>query len=417
MNPAPRPLLKRLIEPVLDEYFTQLPAVMLVGPRACGKTTLAASRAKDTLALDRPGSAEAVALDPDAVLRSLREPLLIDEWQNAPGILGAVKRAVDHDPRPGRFLLTGSANVPVDSPTWPGTGRVLTLPMWGMNVAELNGNPSTIPADPFDAIVDPQGDASPAPGTRLDLADYLLLATRGGYPEPGIMLSGSAHTAWLASYLDHIIHRDIAEAERRDSVLVGKYVRALALTSAGVVTQATLLRAAGINRLTADAYDAALQRLFLLDLLPAWSNNRLSRLVKMPKRYLTDAALLPIAFGLDMAGILRDGELIGRMLDTFVASQLRTLIGLRVPRPGMYHLRDADGAHEVDIILELPNGKIVAIEIKASSTVTARDARHLVWLRDRLGDQFQSGVVFHTGPFSVELSDRIRSLPISALWS
>ena len=152
-----------------------------------------------------------MALDPDAVLRSLREPLPIDEWQSAPGILGAVKRAVDHDPRPGRFLLTGSANVPVDSPTWPGTGRVLTLPMWGMNVAELNGNASTIPADPFDAIVDPQGEAGPAPGTRLNLADYLLLATRGGYPEPGIMLSGSAHTAWLASYLDHIIHRDIAE--------------------------------------------------------------------------------------------------------------------------------------------------------------------------------------------------------------
>lgn len=151
--------------------------------------------------------------------------------------------------------------------------------------------------------------------------------------------------------------------------------------------------------------------------LPAWQTNRLKRLVAMPKRYIQDAGLMAAILRTDMSAILHDGKLLGRVIDTFVASQLRGELEVCTSRPRLYHLRDTDGRREADIVAELGGERVIGIEIKAGATVDAHDARHLAWLRDGLGDRFVAGVVFHTGPRVFSLGDRITALPISTIWA
>ena len=154
----------------------------------------------------------------------------------------------------------------------------------------------------------------------------------------------------------------------------------------------------------------------MLELVPAWTSNRLTRLIKTPKRYLVDPALAGAALGLDATAVLRDGDLLGRLIDTFAVAQIRPELELTSHPPRLYHLRDKEGRHEIDLIAEIAAGDILAIEIKATAAPSRHDARHLEWLRDELGDRFVAGAVLHTGPSTLRLADRILAIPICALW-
>lgn len=178
----------------------------------------------------------------------------------------------------------------------------------------------------------------------------------------------------------------------------------------------TLYDAARIDRRTAVAYDALLAALFVVEEVPAWLTNRLPRLVKTPKRYVVDPSLISGALRLDRTAVLRDGDLIGRLLDTFVAAQLRPELVVSTNRPRLYHLREKNGRHEVDLLPELGAHRVLAIEVKSSAAPTRDDSRHLAWLRDQLGDRFVAGAVLHTGPRPFLLDDRIHALPIASLW-
>jgi uncharacterized protein len=191
----------------------------------------------------------------------------------------------------------------------------------------------------------------------------------------------------------------------------------LALSTAGLPTDATLYGAAGVDKRTAGAYDRLLSALFLLDLVPAWTSNRLSRLIKRAKRYLVDPALALAAGRIDHELVLSDPDLLGRVLDTFVAAQLRPEVDLLQPRARVHHLRTEAGRQEVDIVIDLGAGRLIAAEIKATSAPTRKDARHLAWLRDELGASFVRGIVFHTGRHPFELDTRIWALPIATLWA
>lgn len=155
----------------------------------------------------------------------------------------------------------------------------------------------------------------------------------------------------------------------------------------------------------------------MLDVVPAWFTNRLARLVKTPKRYVTDPSLVGAALRIDLEGVLRDGDLLGRLLDTFVAAQLRPELAASAGRPRLFHVREKNGRHEVDLLAEFGVGRVVAIEVKATAAPNRGDAAHLEWMRDRLGERFLAGVVFHTGPSAFALTDQIAALPIAALWS
>lgn len=406
--------LERMLDPLLASLLGQLPAILVVGPRATGKTTTATRHAATSIRLDRPAEAAAFRADPDAALRDLDEPVLLDEWQAAPMVLGAVKRAVDADARPGRYLLTGSVRAELDAETWPGTGRLVRVAMYGMTVAEQLGRPRTRPL--FDRLA--EGDALEPASDPPDLRGYVELALRSGFPEAALALSGTARERWLESYVDQLLTRDAGQIEPgRDPARMRRYFEAYALNSAGVVADKTLIDAAGVNRATAAAYERLLTGLMVVDAVPSWTSNRLKRLVLSPKRYLVDPAVLAGALRLGVTDVLRDGDLLGRVLETFVAAQLRAEIAVANSRPRLYHLRREQGRREVDLLGELRAQRVVGIEVKADSGPGRDAGRHLAWLRDEIGERFTAGVVLHTGGRVYPLGERIVAAPICTLWA
>jgi len=414
VNDARLPYRQRLVDPFVEELFTQLSALMVIGPRAAGKTTSAARWAASTVSLDREGEAIAFAGDPDAALRDLPEPVLLDEWQAVPGVLGAVKRAVDADPRPGRFLLTGSVRAELENAVWPGTGRLVRVAMYPMTVRETLGRAGA--PSFFDRLTD--GEELAVGADPPDLRGYVELALRGGFPEAALRLSGQPRQAWLESYVEDLLTHDIEAAEegRRDPRRLRRYFEAYALNSAGVADRKTIYDAAEVNKATALAYEGLLESLLVAEAVPAWRSNCLKRLVHQPKRYLIDPALIAAALRIDVAGVMRDGELLGRVLDSFVAAQLRPELAVSASRPRLHHLRTEQGRHEVDLLGELAGGRLIGIEVKAGASPTVGDARHLAWLRDRLGERFAAGAVLHTGPRLYGLGERIVAAPICSLW-
>lgn len=404
-----------MVDDGLVESLHEHPAVLLVGPRAAGKTTTARRHAASVVRLDRPAEAAAFEADPDAALARLDEPILLDEWQAVPGVLAAVKRAVDDDRRPGRFLLTGSVRADLEAETWPGTGRLVRIPMHTLSQRELVGAASG--PNPIDVIAAGESLSLAVAGAPPNLPEYVEMALRGGFPEAAIELEGRGRERWLASYLEQLLTRDAIGLSGRDPARLARYFEVLALNSAGIVSNATIYGAANIDKKTADAYDRLLSDLFVLDVVPAWFTNRLARLVKTPKRYVTDPSLVGAALRSDLDGVLRDGDLLGRMLDTFVAAQLRPELAASAARPRLFHLREKNGRHEIDLLAELGGDRVVAIEVKATAAPNRSDASHLEWMRDRLGQRFLAGVVFHTGPSAFTLGEQIAALPIAALWS
>jgi predicted AAA+ superfamily ATPase len=411
------PYRERLADARIATLLGEFPAILLNGPRAAGKSTTAARHAAEVVPLDQPARAAAFRADPDAALRTVTEPVLLDEWQEVPDVLGAVKRAVDDDPRPGRFLLTGSVRAELEHAVWPGTGRLVRVGMFGLTESEIEGH-STDRTDFVDRLVTADPAAFDLPPERSDLVDCVERALRGGFPDVALReRSPSSRLTWIDSYLDQLLTRDARLLDPdRDAQKLRRYFETFALNTAGTPTDKTLHDAAGVNAKTAAAYDRLLADLFVAESVTAWSTNRLSRLTHAPKRYVVDAALAAAANGTTVASVLEDGDLLGRTLDTFAAAQLRAELAVSPTRRRMHHLRTKEGRQEIDLVIELGGGNVVAIEFKASASPAPTDARHLTWLRERLGDRFVAGAVVHTGPDVFALDERILAVPLAAMW-
>jgi uncharacterized protein len=405
----------RLADDLLTDLVREFAAVMVVGPRASGKTTSAQRVCRSIVHLDRDVEAAPVRVDPDVVLAEFDRPILLDEWQMVPEVLASVKRAVDVDGSPGQFVLTGSVRAELLPSSWAATGRVVGLTQWGLTERELRGAHHQRPL--LDVVFDGDLTALNSPAAPLTVRDYLDCAVRGTFPGVALRSSERGRTVWWDSYLDRLINRDAMLAEQqRDPVKLRRYLAALAANTAGIIEHKALYDAAGITRVTAERYDTLLEMLFVLERLPAWHSNRLNRLTRSDKRYLTDAAIATSLLGADTRSLLRNGDLLGRIMDTFLLSQLRPELEVSAHRPRLHHLRLDSNRREVDIIAEARDGRVVGIECKATAAPSIADAVHLIWLRDQLGDQFAGGVVFHTGPRVVQLGDRIAALPIASLW-
>jgi len=404
----------RYVDRALDLLLGELPAVMLTGPRGCGKTTTALRRATSVMRLDRPEEAGAFRAAPDAVLGAQPTPVLIDEWQAVPESMGAIKRAVDTGSDAGRFLITGSVRARLDPAGWPATGRVVPLAMSGLTVGEIERRVGAV-----EVIEQLFGDQDPTVVTLeqvFSLIDYVDHALRGGFPD-AIGLGDFARAAWYDGYADQLVRHDVSDlAEVRSPSGLAALLRAVALNTAGMPTLATLAEAAGIDHRTARTYLDLLEDLRIIERIPAWTTNRLARMVKTPKYYLLDSGLAAHLAGDTRAGVLKSGDRLGRLIDTFVLAQIRPLLRLSTPTVTVHHLRDGNQTREIDLVLESASGQIVGIEIKAANTVDARDARHLAWLRDQIGAAFQRGVVLHTGSTTYPLGERLWAMPIAALW-
>ena len=404
--------LPRLVDPWLARLLAGLPALMITGARATGKTTTALRHAAEVVRLDVGHEATPFRADPDAALRNRREPLLLDEWQECADVLGAVKRAVDTERRPGRFILTGSVRAETDPRSWPGVGRVVTVEMHPLTVREQLGYDGPLFLDRLLGGELP-GRLPDAP----DLRDYVGIALRGGFPDAATESDEILRGAWLADYARRLGEERPGPPNGVDGNRLGRFLNAYALNSAGIVTDNALWQTAGINRRTADSYVRLLTNLGVIAEVPAWSSNRLKRLTRGPKRVIADAGLWGAITDADEALVMSDGNLLGRLIETFVTSQLRAELSASARPPRLYHLRDGAGRHEVDLIIDLGHRGLVALEIKAKGAVNAADARHLVWLRDQLGDQVLAAAVFHTGPARYRLADGVDAIPICALWT
>ncbi|MCO5314911.1 MAG: DUF4143 domain-containing protein [Solirubrobacterales bacterium] len=409
---------RRLIDPLLDELASQLSGLMIVGPRGAGKTTTAERRANTVVHLDRKVESAAFRADPDVALKGLKEPILLDEWQAVPEVFAAARRAIDRQASPSRFYLTGSVMAEYRFDVYPGTGRIQRLALYPMTVRELEGR---VEGDTFlDRIA--RGHPISLPAHIPDLRGYIDLALASGYPVPAMHLTGRSHETWLEDYVESLINRDLEQfgaegpGRRRDLEKVRKYFEASALNTAGVIDQSRIHQAASVSKQTGGSYEQLLSRLMVIDQVPGWRSNRLKRLTSQPKRYLIDPSLAGALLRLDAGAVLADGDMLGRILDTFVMAQLRPETAISRFRPRIYHLRTKGGRQEIDLLVELAGQKLIGIEVKASAAPDRSDARHLAWLRDQVGDRFIAGVVLHTGPRTYQLDEKIMAAPIAGLW-
>ncbi len=401
----------------LDERLSHLlsvhPACLIEGIRGVGKTSTATRLAASTLRLDHPPTAELVARDPEAACASLPRPVLIDEWQRVPTVWDAVRRMIDDDRSPGQFLLSGSSRTSVSADIHAGAGRIMPLPLRPMTLSERRDQaPAVALADVAEHGIDAlRGARSP-----FSAAEQILSTVRSGLPGY-LELEEVDHQEALRSYLDLAISRDLAEiaAGQRNVGKLRSYFRAYGATVGTTAEHATIHNSAEVSKATGEIYHDLLERLGLIEELPGWSNNRLKRLTKRPKRHLVDPALAA-ADHFDTA--LRLGESrqrLGNLFEGVATGQIKAVADALRLGWRFSHLRSAGGENEIDLIADLPDGGVIAFEVKLAEAVSARDSRHLTTLRDRLGDAFRAGVVVHPGTTAHRLNERIAAVPLGTL--
>lgn len=408
-------MLSRNLTPRLLEALSDRPVVVLNGARQTGKSTLVASlgdrHPARYLTLDDTSVAAAIAGDPAGFLAGLDGPVILDEIQRAPDLFLPLKAAVDRDRRPGRFLLTGSANVlllPRLSESLAGRMEILTL--WPLSQGEIHGR-----RDGFlDFLFAPGAKLPDASG--IERQDLLARVATGGFPEV-VEMRPTRRFTWFRSYLTAILGRDVRDLANIEGLsLLPDLLSLLAARSASLLNFAELSRSSGLAMTTLKRYFTLLEALFLVQTVPAWSNNLSKRLVKSPKLYLNDTGLLAYLLGVTDGRLQEEPRILGPVLENFVALELCKQVSWSERPPTLYHYRTQAGS-EVDFLLEGSDGRIAAVEVKAASAVTARDVQPMRELAADLGDRFVRGVVIYAGTTAVPFGPRIHALPIDSLWA
>lgn len=400
------------------EALTDTRVVVIEGARQVGKSTLAQRIVREVggtmLTLDDPDVRASAEADPVGFLDHGDELLVIDEVQRTPQLILALKLLVDRDPRPGRFLVTGSANL-LRMPAAEDSlaGRAESIELHGFSQGELRACPERL----IDRLF--ARDRLAGHTSALHRQDYLEIAAAGSYPDALARRPGSRRDDWLDGYVSRIVERDAPEISASSRLgALPIILRLLAARNAEELNQARLAAEVGVPVRSLEPLLGLLETLYLVQRIPAWSTNLSARVVKRPKLSLLDAGLAARLVHASAAGAGRPelGSLAGHLLEAFVAGELRRQLGWSETRARLAHYRDHDGA-EVDLILESADGRVVGIEVKASSAPNAKDARWLVRLRDRLGERFAAGLVLHTGQRALPFGERITAAPIDILWA
>lgn len=405
-------MFERFVQRRAEEALTDTPVVLIVGPRRAGKTTLVrklADAGRTYITLDDQTALAAARTDPVGFIRGL-DRVIIDEIQRAPDLMLAIKKSVDEDYRPGRFLLTGSANV-LTLPRVADSlaGRMETIEMLPLARAEVEGRAPRFLERLF------AGELQSQPGAVLgdELTRLVLL---GGFAEAISRDSERRRQDWSRAYLRSVLTRDLRDiAEVEKLTELPKFVRLLAEHSGQLVNYSQFAAGIGVSHKTAQRYVGLLEQVFLIATAPPWFNNAAKRVVKTPKLHFLDSGLLATVRGLSFDRIKTDRGAFGALLESFVFAEVMKLMTGSDLRLTPHHFRDK-AAREVDIVLERDDGMIAGIEVKASATVKASDFNGLRALAEVCGDRFAFGAVLYDSPDRIPFGDRLAAAPLSCLW-
>jgi len=408
------PLYQRYIQPRLIEALADTPVVLVHGPRQCGKTTLARTVGDAAgyvyYTFDDDVLCAAAAEDPVGFVADLPGRVILDEVQRVPKLFTSIKAAVDRDRVPGRFILTGSANVLLlpdlaDSLA----GRIEILRLHPLAQAELSKNTP----DFLDALFNWALKGVTRPRLGKELAERIVA---GGYPSALLRSSARRRLAWYRDYIETLVQRDARHLARISAMdALPRLLSLAAGQTARLINVADLAAPFQLSRPTIREYVTLLSRLFLLEELPPWHSNRLSRLIKTPKLHLGDTGVACALLGINAEALASDRTLLGQLLETFVFQELRRQASWHEEAVAFYHFRDKDGV-EVDIVLEGSGQRLAGIEVKTSATVTAADFKGLKKLKEAVSERFAAGVVLYDGEATVSFGEGLFAVPISRLW-
>lgn len=407
-------LYRRFAEAVLLEALADTPAVLIHGPRQCGKTTLvrriSEARGYAYFSFDDAVTLAAAQADPVGFVGDLPEQVVLDEVQRAPMIFPALKSSIDRRRTPGRFLLTGSANVlllPALADSL--AGRLGLLRLHPLAQCELAAHEPRF----LNALFGSGFKTRKFDRLGKELAERIAA---GGYPAALARSSVRRRAVWYRDYIETLVQRDARDLARIASLDTLPRLLALAAgQTARLINISDLASPFQLSRPTIRDYVTLLGQVFLIDELPPWHSNRLSRLIKTPKLHVGDTGLACALLGTDAAGLWQDRTVLGQMLETFVYQELRRHSSWHDGEIRISHFRDKDGA-EVDLVLERGSGQIAGVEVKAAATVTAADFRGLRKLKEATGRKFAAGVVLYDGEISAGFGEGMHAVPIQALW-
>lgn len=408
------PLYQRCIQPRLLEALADTPVVLVHGPRQCGKTTLARTVGDAAgyvyYTFDDDVLCAAASEDPVGFVADLPGRVILDEVQRVPKLFTSIKAAVDRDRVPGRFILTGSANVLLlpdlaDSLA----GRIEILRLHPLAQAELSKNTP----DFLDALFHGALKGASRPRLGKELAERIVA---GGYPSALLRSSARRRLAWYRDYIEALVQRDARHLARISAMdALPRLLSLAAGQTARLINVADLAAPFQLTRPTIREYVTLLSRLFLLEELPPWHSNRLSRLIKTPKLHLGDTGVACALLGINAEALASDRMRLGQLLETFVFQELRRQASWHEEVVAFYHFRDKDGV-EVDIVLEGSGQRLAGVEVKASATVTAADFKGLRKLKEAVSERFAAGVVLYDGEATVSFGEGLFAVPISRLW-
>lgn len=393
------------------------PVILINGARQTGKSTLMEWISNNVhpatyYTLDNTTTLAAIKSDPGDFIANMDGPVILDEIQRAPELFVAIKEAVDKNRKPGRFLLTGSANVlllPKLSESLAGRMEIINL--WPLSQGELIGNKEGF----IDALFEKQFALFELkPLTRKKLIQLILA---GGYPEVLSRKDPVRRLDWFESYITAILQRDIRELANIDGLTtLPKLLALLAARTSSLLNLAELSRASGISHTTLIRYMSLLQATFLIHPVTPWSNNLSKRLVKTPKLFLNDTGLVSYLTGINEERINTEPQLLGMLLENFVVLELKKqLTWTSKVRVKLFHYRTQSG-QEIDIILEDASGRCVGIEVKSGRTVTEKDFNSLKIFGEENKDKFIRGIVLYTGDKVYSFGKNFYAIPVNALW-
>jgi uncharacterized protein len=404
----------RFADSLLEEALEDTPVVLVHGPRQSGKTTLARMvgerRGHAYVTFDDDTRLAAATEDPAGFLADLPARVVLDEVQRVPTLFLALKATIDRERRPGRFILTGSSNVlllPKLADSLAGRMEILRLhPLAQCELARARSGF-------LDGLFAARFTRRSSVRLGAELASRIA---SGGFPAALARGTARRRAAWYRDYIETLVQRDVRELARIASLdALPRLLQLAAGQTARLLNIAELGGPFQLSRPTIRDYTTLLERMFLLEHLPPWHSNKLSRLVKTPKLHLGDSGLATALLGLDAEALWADRAAFGQLLETFVFQELRRQASWRAEPVSFFHFRDKDGA-EVDVVLEQGAKAVAGIEVKASATVTASDFRGLRKLRAATGARFAAGVVLYDGESTVGFGDDLFAVPIRALW-